>query len=132
MSNSKTPARTASEISNNPSDDAPRYRKLAAHFVDELTNVSVSPNGACRLYFTTWSVDQGSIPVRVESEVIMTTDTLNRLADVLPRVLSQLAESKNVSSSAAQDTERKTVEPELDKDDASHNRGSGLFRNRKH
>ncbi len=47
-------------------------RKLSPLFVDEVSNISIAPNGACRLYFTTLSTGDDNKPLQVQSEVIMT------------------------------------------------------------
>lgn len=80
-----------------PSTDArrrtsPSRKKLTAHFVDEVTSISVAPNGACRLYFSTWSTDDSGAPLRVDAEVIMTRQSLETLAEALPKALLQAAE----------------------------------------
>jgi hypothetical protein len=62
-------------------------RRLAAHFVDDVSNIAIAPNGACRLYFSTWSTDETGQPQRVDSELIMTLNSLRTLANALPKAI---------------------------------------------
>ena len=64
-----------------------KRRKLSPVFVDDIRNISISPNGACRLHFSTWNTDEEDEPVRVDSEVIMTVQSLKVLAEALPQAL---------------------------------------------
>jgi len=68
-------------------------QKLPARFVDDIANISISPNGACRLHFCTWSTDEQGQPLRIDTELILTRSTLNTLAEALPRALAQADES---------------------------------------
>lgn len=70
-----------------------RSRRLAAHFVDEVTNITLSANGACRLHFATWSVEADGTPVRVDSELIATRVTLERLGEALESVFRQSSDT---------------------------------------
>ena len=49
-------------------------RKLSPLFVDDVSNISIAPNGACRLYFTTWSTGDDNKPLQVQSEIIMRSE----------------------------------------------------------
>ncbi|MFW2439269.1 MAG: hypothetical protein ACN4GR_07845 [Arenicellales bacterium] len=64
-------------------------RKLSPLFVDDVSNISIAPNGACRLYFTTWSTGDDNNPVQVQSEIIMTIQSLKILAEGLPKAIEQ-------------------------------------------
>ncbi len=75
-----TPSRKPAEIS---------QRKLSPLFVDDVSNISIAPNGACRLYFTTWSTGEDNKPVQVQSEIIMTIQSLKLLAKALPKAIEQ-------------------------------------------
>ena len=64
-------------------------RKLSPLFVDDVSNISIAPNGACRLYFTTWSTGDDNKPLQVQSEIIMTIQSLKVLAEALPKAIEQ-------------------------------------------
>ncbi len=64
-------------------------RKLSPLFVDDVSNISIAPNGACRLFFTTWSTGDDNKPVQVQSEIIMTLQSLKTLAEALPKAIEQ-------------------------------------------
>ena len=66
-----------------------KRKKLPPHFVDEVSNISIAPNGASRIHFHTWSTDDEGQPVRIDAELIMTTKSLEALADALPKAISQ-------------------------------------------
>lgn len=83
-----------------------RVKKLSGQFVDEVANISISPNGACRLQFCTWATDEQNQPVRVDSELIMTMNTLNTLADALPKAIEQ---AKNAMSSKHESSKPETL-----------------------
>jgi len=68
------------------SDPPCRSRRLAPHFVDDVTSITLSANGACRIYFATWSVEADGTPVRVDSELIATRATLQKLMEALETV----------------------------------------------
>jgi len=67
-------------------------QKLPARFVDEISNISISPNGACRLHFLTWSTDDTGQPIRIDTELILTRATLGTLSEALPEALAQAKE----------------------------------------
>lgn len=78
-------------------DDQPQkaeftIKKLNSFFVDEVANISISPNGACRLQFVSWQTAEDGKPVRVDSEVIMTIQSLKLLSESLPQAISQSEE----------------------------------------
>lgn len=62
-------------------------KRLAAHFVDDVSNIAIAPNGACRLYFSTWSTDESGQPQRIDSELIMTLNSLRTLSGALPKAI---------------------------------------------
>jgi len=70
-------------------------KKLKSHFIDEVANISISPNGACRLQFCTWTTDEQNQPVRVDSELILTMSTLEILANALPNAIEQAKNTMN-------------------------------------
>lgn len=76
-----------------------KTKKLPAHFVDEVSNIAISPNGACRVYFHTWSTHEEGQPLRLDSELIMTIQSLKSMADALPKAIERaeqtLAERNN-------------------------------------
>ena len=76
---------------NNPPARSPDIvqRKLNPLFVDDVSNISIAPNGACRLHFTTWSTGDDNKPLQVQSEVIMTIQSLKVLAEALPKAIEQ-------------------------------------------
>ena len=98
-------------------DGQPRHRKLAAHFVDEITNIALSSNGASRIYFATWSMDEQGRPLRIDSELIMTRETIKRLAEVLPGALAQSGKAPDAS---------------ITESDSAARPGKGLFKSRGH
>ena len=63
-------------------------KKLAPFFIDEIVNISINPNGACRLQFATWQTGEDNKPLRVDSEIIMTKQTMNMLKEALPHAMS--------------------------------------------
>ena len=64
-------------------------KKLSSFFVDEVANISIAPNGACRIQFVTWGSDSQGQAERVDSEVILTIQTLKSLSDALPKAIDQ-------------------------------------------
>lgn len=64
-------------------------KKLTPFFVDEVANISISPNGASRLQFATWQTTEGGEPLRVDSEIILTIQSLKMLSDSLPKAIEQ-------------------------------------------
>ncbi len=64
-------------------------KKLSPFFVDEVANISISPNGACRLQFATWQTNEEGKPLRVDSEIILTIQSLKMLSDSLPKAIEQ-------------------------------------------
>jgi len=74
--------------------------KRPARFVDEISNISIAPNGACRLYLLTWSTDDSGQSLRIDSELILTRSTLTILTEALPKSLGQ-AEQTLVKSTEA-------------------------------
>ena len=64
-------------------------KKLSPFFIDEIANISISPNGACRLQFATWQTTEKGEPLRVDSEVILTIQSLKMLSDSLPKAIEQ-------------------------------------------
>ncbi len=64
-------------------------RKPSPLFVDDVSNISIAPNGACRLYFTTWSTGNDNKPLQVQSEIILTIQSLKTLAEALPKAIEQ-------------------------------------------
>lgn len=62
-------------------------KKLQPFFIDEIANISISPNGACRLLFASWQTDEDGQPLRVDSEIILTMQTLESLAEALPNAI---------------------------------------------
>lgn len=89
--------RNADASTEGPAPGAFARQKLPARFVDDVSNISISPNGACRLHFLTWSTDDEGQPLRLDTELILTHATLSTLADALPRALAQSKE-KNQST----------------------------------
>lgn len=88
------------------SEDAPRQdktapttdlgysrKKLSAHFVDDITSIAISPNGACRLYFATFSATDDGRPLRIDSELITTRATLQKLSEALRNAIRQTTET---------------------------------------
>lgn len=61
-----------------------QIKKLQPLFVDEVSNISIAPNGACRVYFSTWNTNEQNESIRVDAEVIMTITSLKALANALP------------------------------------------------
>lgn len=68
-------------------------KKLPARFVDEISNITISPNGACRLHFCTWSTDDHGHTLRIDTELILTRQTLTTLTEALPKALAQVDQS---------------------------------------
>ena len=64
-------------------------KKLTPFFIDEIANISISPNGACRLQFATWQTTEKGEPLRLDSEVILTAQTLRMLSDSLPKAIEK-------------------------------------------
>ena len=64
-------------------------KKLSSFFVDEVANISIAPNGACRLQFVTWGSDEQGQPQRIDSEVILTIQSLKSLSEALPKAIEQ-------------------------------------------
>ena len=64
-------------------------KKLSPFFIDEIANISISPNGACRLQFITWQTGDDGKALRVDSEVILTIQSLKLLSDSLPKAIEQ-------------------------------------------
>lgn len=69
-------------------------QKGPAHFVDEISNISIAPNGAGRLHFLAWSTDDSGQSLRIDSELILTRTILNTLAEALPKALAQSDDSR--------------------------------------
>ena len=67
-------------------------KRLVPFFVDDVANISISPNGSSRIYFISWQSDESGEPLRVDSEIIMTTKTLTSLANNLPKAIRQASE----------------------------------------
>lgn len=67
-------------------------KKLQPFFVDEIANISISPNGACRLQFASWQTNENGEPLRVDSEIILTLKTLQTLSDALPNAITAAAQ----------------------------------------
>lgn len=61
-----------------------KIKKLQPIFIDEVSNISIAPNGACRVYFSTWNTDENNQSTRVDAEVIMTISSLKALSTALP------------------------------------------------
>lgn len=64
-----------------------QVKKLQPLFVDEVSNISIAPNGACRVYFSTWNTNEHNESVRVDAEIIMTISSLKSLANALPSAI---------------------------------------------
>ena len=64
-------------------------KKLSGFFVDEIANISIAPNGACRLNFATWGTDNEGNAQRIDSEVILTIQTLKALSEALPKAIER-------------------------------------------
>lgn len=75
-------------MSNQGTERSFSVKKIQPYFVDEIANISISPNGACRLQFASWQTDENGEPLRVDSELIMTMKTLRTLSDALPNAIS--------------------------------------------
>lgn len=90
-----------------PPSSAFARQKLPARFVDEVSNITIAPNGACRLHFCTWSTDDHSQPLRVDTELILTHQALTTLAEALPKALARvdqsLAADKKESTKASEE-----------------------------
>lgn len=84
----------------NPVSTPVNRKKLAPHFVDEISNISIAPSGACRIYFNTWSTDDSGKALRVESELIMTMQSLTSLAEALPQAIEQTREAQKLGESS--------------------------------
>lgn len=79
-----------SEKDKNAEQDAKfSVRKLEPFFIDEVANISISPNGACRLQFITWQTGKDNKPLRMDSEIILTIQSLKTLASSLPQAIEQ-------------------------------------------
>lgn len=74
-------------MSNENNERSFDVKKLQPFFIDEIANISISPNGACRLQFASWQTDEDGKPLRVDSEIILTMQTLESLADALPNAI---------------------------------------------
>lgn len=74
-------------MSNDNNDRKFSVKKLQPFFVDEIANISISPNGACRLQFASWQTNEDGEPLRVDSEIILTLQTLRTLSDALPNAI---------------------------------------------
>lgn len=74
-------------------------KKVSPYFIDEVANISISPNGACRIQFATWQNETDGSPQRVDSEIIMTVQTMRRLSDALPKAMSQADKIMNKETS---------------------------------
>ena len=87
----------------NSTDQKPDFKikKLSPFFIDEVSNISISPNGACRLQFVSWQTSEEGKPVRVDSEVIMTSQTMTLLADSLPKAMEQASSMLKQRSDAS-------------------------------
>ena len=70
-------------------DVAFAIKKLTPFFVDEIANISISPNGACRLQFITWQTGEDGKSLRVDSEIILTIQSLKMMSDSLPKAIDQ-------------------------------------------
>lgn len=77
--------------------------KQSSLFVDQVLNISISPNGACRIHFVSWQTDQHGQQCRLDSELIMTIKTVQSLATNLPKALSQANQTlkRNKAKSAS-------------------------------
>lgn len=82
-----------SKEKNSPAKPEIPQRKLSPLFVDDVSNISIAPNGACRLHFTTWSTGDDNKPLQVQSEIIMTIQSLKVLAEALPKAIEQAEQS---------------------------------------
>ncbi len=89
-------------MSNEKKERSFNVKKLQPFFVDEIANISISPNGACRLQFASWQTDEDGKPLRVDSEIILTLQTLRTLSDALPNAiesaLKEISERKKANS----------------------------------
>lgn len=95
--------KTASNVGERDPVSTPVNRKkLAPHFVDEISNISIAPSGACRIYFNTWSTDDSGKALRVESELIMTIQSLTSLAKALPDVIEQAGQTRNLDKDSVE------------------------------
>lgn len=86
--------RNADASTEGPAPAAFARQKLPARFVDDVSNISISPNGACRLHFLTWTTDDEGQPLRIDIELILTCTTLSTLAEALPEALAQAEASR--------------------------------------
>ena len=77
-------------------------KKLPPHFVDEVMNIAISPNGACRLTFGTWNTDEQDQPVRIDTELIMTLQSLEKLSEALPKAIAQVKAQSRQAQEARQ------------------------------
>jgi len=81
------------QVENDPEDDIKfTVKKLSPFFIDEIANISISPNGACRLQFITWQTGDDGNALRVDSEVILTIQSLKTLSQSLPEAIDQADE----------------------------------------
>ncbi len=62
-------------------------KKLPPYFIDEIRNIAIAPNGACRLHMSTWGTGVDDKTQRVDSEIVMTLQALRNLSTVLPKVI---------------------------------------------
>lgn len=82
-------------MSNSKTERKFDVKKLQPFFIDEVANISINQNGACRLQFASWQTNEDGKPLRVDSEIILTLQTLRSLSEALPNAIDSALKEIN-------------------------------------